>query len=64
MIKYEELKLGTKVRCINGDGWAGFTNGGVYEVEELWGVGIDLKGGWPSGPVSEAFFVDFEMVEE
>lgn len=62
MIKYEELKIGTKVRCINGEEWAGFSNGQIYEVSELWGNGIDLEGGWPSGPVADIFFEDFELV--
>lgn len=63
MIKYEDLSIGTKVRCVNGDEWAGFAAGGIYEVSELWGVGIDLEGGWPSGPVADDFFEDFELVK-
>lgn len=59
MIKYEELEIGTKVRLINQDGWGRLAVGQVYEVTNLWGVGIHLN----DIPVSMAFAKDFEVVE-
>ena len=59
MIKYEELKMGTKVRLINQDGWGRLRVGVVYEVTDLWDIGINLDG----TPVSMAFAGDFEVVE-
>ena len=59
MIKYEELEMGTKVRLINQDGWGRLAVGQVYEVTNLWGVGIHLN----DIPVSMVFAEDFEVVE-
>jgi hypothetical protein len=59
MIKYEELKMGTKVRLINQDGWGRLRVGVVYEVTNLWDVCITLDG----IPVSMVFAEDFEVVE-
>lgn len=58
MIKYEELEIGTKVRLLDQDGWASLRVGEVYEVTDLWGVGISLDG----RPVSMVFAEDFELV--
>lgn len=59
MIKYEELKMGTKVRLINQDGWGRLRVGVVYEVTELWGAGINLG----DVCVAMVFAEDFEVVE-
>lgn len=64
MLKYRELKIGSKVRCLNGDGWGGFVEGGIYEVKQLWDFGIELSGGYPSSSVAEEFYQDFELVSK
>uniref|UniRef100_A0AAU6VXS8 Phage protein n=2 Tax=unclassified bacterial viruses TaxID=12333 RepID=A0AAU6VXS8_9VIRU len=59
MIKYKELKIGTKVKCLNGNGWGLFQTGEIYTVTSLWDVGIHLNG----TPVAMIFADDFEVVE-
>jgi hypothetical protein len=64
MIKAQEIKVGSLVKCVNGDGWANFKRGEVYPVTELWlgnaAIGIDING----RPVSTRFYGDFELVKE
>jgi hypothetical protein len=63
-MRYEDLKVGTEVRCVDGCGWLGFATGGIYTVADLWEGGVTLSGGYPSDAVSSAFFDDFEVVVE
>jgi len=59
MIEYKDLRIGSKVKLINQDGWGRLHVGVTYEVTDLWTIGINLDG----IPVSMAFAEDFELVE-
>lgn len=57
--EFLELRKGEKVRCINSEGWASFTAGGIYEVTSVWALGVDIDG----KPAAALFSEDFEKVE-
>ena len=35
MIDFDKVKVGDKVRCVNGSRWSTFTRGGIYEVTKV-----------------------------